>query len=105
MREFKNEHSERVTDRVYEWTLDEAAALLFKNGVCFPKECNSGFQLVEGEHGEPSRLQLVVRTRNTGPIETTEIDRAVPETKPETKPEIVPEIESDSEDPLNYEAP
>ena len=102
MREFKNEHSERVTDRVYEWTLDEAAALLFKNGVCFPKECNSGFQLVEGEHGEPSRLQLVVRTRNIGPVETTEIDRA--ESKPESKPEIVIEIESES-DPLNYEAP
>jgi hypothetical protein len=100
MREFKNEHSEKVTDRVYEWTLDEAAALLFKNGVCFPKECNAGFQLVKGEHGEPARLQLVVRTRNIGPVDTVEITADTAGSNPE------PEIESDPEsDPLNYEAP
>lgn len=99
MREFKNEHSERVTDHVYEWTLDEAAALLFKNGVCFPKECNAGFQLVKGEHGEPARLQLVVRTRNIGPVETVLIDS-------ENKvPKVEPLPETETEDPLNYEAP
>ncbi len=105
MREFKNEHSERVTDHVYEWTLDEAAALLFRNGVCFPKECNAGFQLVKGEHGESARLQLVVRTRNLGPVETIEIKSGEPDSKP--KPELGPETETETEteDPLNYEAP